>query len=110
MCTINNPFKFTTFLKQNRYLSTQKKCLLEKLAKDPASTFIMSYKLNIEVYFPINTIDIAITLIYPKVRLSPKSVPKFDEECKEMKIKIRRLKKIWKKKEIKESWKDFWIA
>lgn len=49
-------------------------------------------------------------LAISKARLSPKSVPGFDEECKEIQMKARKLKKIWKKEETEENWENFWLA
>ena len=84
-----------------------KKALIEELAKDPPCISTTPNELDIKVYSLINAIDIAMTLAIPKARLSPKSVPGFDEECKEIQIKARRLKKIWKREKTEESWKDF---
>ncbi len=71
-----------------------KKELLEKLIKDPPHHDLTPNKLDAQVYFLIGEIEIAIALVIPKARLSPKSVSKFDEKCKETQIKARRLKKI----------------
>ncbi len=62
------------------------------------------------MYFLISAIETAIALAIPKARLSPKSVPGFDKECKETQMKAGRLKKIWKKEGTIESWKEFRLA
>ncbi len=46
----------------------------------------------------------------PKAKLCPKSIPEFDEECKDAQIKARRFKKIWKKEGTEESWEAFRLA
>lgn len=46
----------------------------------------------------------------PKARLCSKSIPRFDKDYKDAQIEIRRLKKIWNKKAIKEIWETFKVA
>lgn len=58
----------------------------------------------------IDAIDIAMIFAILKARLSSKSVPGFEKKCKEIQIKGRKLKNIWKKVETKKSQKDLWIA
>lgn len=60
----------------------------------------MPNKLDTKVYSSINAIDIVLTFAIPQARLSPKSVSGSDKKCKEIKIQVKRLKKIWKKEEI----------
>lgn len=87
-------------------IPTLKKMLTENLAKDFASTSTLRNKLDIRVYFLINVIDIAMTLAILKARLSPKSIPKFDEKYKKMQMKARtELKKFGKKKKYKKAGK-----
>ena len=87
-----------------------KKALIEELAKDPPYTSTTPNELDIKFYSLINAIDIAMTLAIPRARLSLNSVPGFDEECKKILIKARKLKKIWKKEKTEESWEDFRLA
>ena len=91
-------------------ITALKKALIEELTKDLSCTSITPNELDIKVYFLINAIDIAIILAISKARLCPKSVPGFDEECKKIQIKAKRLKKIWKKEKTEESWKNFQLA
>ncbi len=58
----------------------------------------------------VKAIDIAMDISIPKARLFPKSIPRFDEECKDAQMKARKLKKIWKKEGTKESWEAFRLA
>lgn len=69
-----------------------KKTLWKKLIKDLFYISIIPNKLNTKVYSLINAINIAMTLVIFKARLSLKSELIFDKEYK----------KIWKKEEIKE--------
>ena len=62
------------------------------------------------MYSLIGAIERAIALAIPKAKQSPKSVPGFDEKCKETQMKARRLKKIWKKEGTVESWEEFRLA
>ena len=87
-----------------------KKALLEELVKDPPRHSQTANELDAQVYSLIGAIETAIAQAIPKARLSPKSVPGFDEECKEMQMKARRLKKIWKKEGTVESWEEFRLA
>ncbi len=66
--------------------------------KDSPPHSQIANKLDIQVCPLICVIETAIALAIPKVGLLPKSVLGFDEEWKEMQIKAKRLKKIWKKK------------
>lgn len=84
-----------------------KKTLAKKLAKDSSCTFITPNKLDIKIHSLINTINIAITLAIFKTRLSSKLVSRFDKKYKKIQIKARRLKRFWKKEEIKKSWENF---
>ena len=86
-----------------------KKTLAKELAKDPSCTSTTPNELDSKVHSLINIIDIAMTLAIPKARLFPKSVPGFDEECKEIQMKARRFKKTWKKEKTKKNWEDFRI-
>ncbi len=62
-----------------------KKAPLEELVKDPSHHSQTANELDARVYSLIGTIETAITQAIPKARLSPKSVPEFDEECKNRK-------------------------
>lgn len=60
-------------------------------------------KLDEKVIFLVKAIDTVMDISIPKVRLCPKSISEFDEECKDAQIRARRLKKIWKKEDTEES-------
>ncbi len=60
-----------------------KKELLEELVKDPPRHSQTANKLDAKVSSLIGAIKTAIALALPKARQSPKSVPGFDEKCKE---------------------------
>ena len=102
MRTVDNPLS-SRLLLSKMDIPALKKTLTEELAKDLPSSSTTPNELDIKVHFLINAIDMAMTLVIPKARLSPKSVPGFDEECKKMQMKARRLKKIWKKEGTKEN-------
>lgn len=83
MRTINNLLNLQLLLNKMD-ISVPKKTLIEELAKDPSHTFITPNKLDIKNHFLIKAIDIAISFAILKAKLSPKSVPRFDEEYKEL--------------------------
>ncbi len=60
-------------------------------------------KLDEKVIFLIKAIDIAIDASIFKVKLCPKSILRFDKNCKNVQIKARRLKKVWKKERTEDS-------
>ncbi len=91
--TIDRPLS-SRLLLSKMDLPKPKKALLEKLAKDPQRHFQTANELDAQVYSLIGAIETAIARAILKARLSPKSVPGFDEECKETQMKARRLKKI----------------
>lgn len=109
MRIVDNPFSSRLFLSKID-IPALKKTLVEELAKNSPCTSKTPNKLDSKVHSLINAIDIAMTLAIPSARLSPKSVPRSDEECKEIQMKARRLKKIWKKEETEKSWENFRIA
>lgn len=102
MRTIDNQLSLWLLLSKIDIPAFQK-TLIEELAKDLLCTFITPNELHIKVYSLISAIDTTMILAIPKTRLSPKSVPEFDKECKEMQMKARKLKKIWKQEEIEEN-------
>ncbi len=104
--TVDNPLS-SRLLLSKMYVPKLKKALLEELVKDPPRHSQTTNELDAQVYSLIGAIETTIAEAIPKVRLLPKSVPGFDEECKEMQMKTGKLKKIWKKEEIVESWKEF---
>ncbi len=67
-------------------------------------------KLDEKVISLVNAIDKAIDVSTPKASLYPRLVSGFDEECKDAQMKARKLKKIWKKEVIEESWEEFRLA
>lgn len=71
---------------------TLKKRFIKELAKDPPCISIMPDELDIKIYSLISAINIAMTLAILKAKLSLKSVPEYDKECKKIQIKARKLK------------------
>lgn len=63
---------------------TLKKMLIQDLAKNFFCISTILNKLYIKIYFVISAIDITITFVIFKAKLSLKSVLKFDEECKKI--------------------------
>ena len=76
---------------------------MEELAKDSPSSSTIPNELDIKVHSLINAINMAMAPAILKARLSPKSVPRFDEECKKMQIKAKKLKKDLKKRRNKRN-------
>ena len=70
------------------------KTLTEDLAKDPPCKSTTPDEIDIKVHSLISNIKTVMTLAILKARLSPKSVPGFDEGCKEIQMEGRSLKKI----------------
>ena len=102
MRTVNVPLSLWLLLSKID-IPAIKKTIVEELAKDLPCTSTTPNKLDIKVHSLINAIDITMTFAIHKARLLPKSVPGFDENCKEIQMKRRKLKKIWKKEETEES-------
>lgn len=71
-----------------------KKTLLKELNKILSYFFQSKNELDTKMHTLVNAIDLAILMVIPKIRQSPKSVAGFDEEFKEMQMKVRKLKKI----------------
>ncbi len=107
--TVDSPLS-SRLLLSKMYVPKLKKTLLEELVNDPPCHFQTANELDAQMYSLIGKIETAIALAIPKARLLPKSVPGFDEECKETQMKARRLKKMWKKEGTVESWEKFWPA
>ena len=61
-----------------------KRKLKEELAKNHPNLCITVEQLDAQVDFFISVIYIAMDLTIPKAKVSPKSVSKFDEKCKEV--------------------------
>ena len=102
MRIIDNPLT-SRLLPSKMDISALTKTLTEELAKDPPYTSTTPDELDIRVHSLISDIDTTMTLAISKARLSPKSVTEFDEECKEIQMKARKLKKIWKKEKTEKS-------
>ncbi len=109
MRIIDNQLSFQLLLTKIDILALTK-TLTKRLAKDPLCLSIMPDELDIKVHSLISDIDTPITLAVSKATLSPKSVPGFDEGCKERQMKARIIKKIWKKEKTEESWEDFRLS
>ena len=107
--TIDNLLSLRFFLSKMD-IPTLTKTLTERLAKNLLCTSTTLDELEIKICSLISDIDIAMTVAILKAKLSPKSVPGFYEECKEIQMKAKRLKKIWKKEKTEESWKDFGLT
>ena len=106
MRTIDNPLGSRLLLSKMDILALIK-TLTEERAKDPSCISTTPDKLDVKVHSLISVIDIAKTLAIPKVRLSPKSVPGFHQECKQIQIIARRLKRLGKRKKLKKAKKTF---
>ncbi len=107
--TIDNQLSLRLFLSKTD-ISGLTKMLTQEPAKNRLCTSTTPDELDIKVYSLINAIDTSITLAIPKAMLSLKSVPGFNGECKEIQMKARRPKKIWKEEKTEESWEDFRLA
>lgn len=83
------------------------KTLKKNLAYISYTFATTAQELDEKVSLLIKTIEIAIDASIPLSRLCSKSVPRFDESCKDAQMKARRPKKIWKKEEKEESWEEF---
>lgn len=51
----------------------------------------------------VNAISKEIDIFSPKARLCLRLASRFDKECKDIQINVRKLKKIWKKEKTEES-------
>ena len=91
-------------------VSLIKRMLKEELVKNSPSPCTTPQQLDTQINSFISAINTAIDFAIPKANISSKSVLGFDEKCKKVQIKARRLKKIWKKKETVESWENFRLA
>lgn len=109
MRTINNPPSLRLPLSKID-IPLIKRMLKEELAKNPPSPCTTPEQLDTQVNSLISAINTAMDFAIPKANVSPKSVLGFDEKCKEVQMKARRLKKIWKREETEESWKNFRLA
>lgn len=86
------------------------KTLQHNLANIPHLPSRTAKELDEKVLSLVKAIDTAIDISIPKARLCPKSIPGFDEECKDHQMRARRLKKRWKKEGTEESWEAFRLA
>lgn len=109
MQTIGNPL-IPRFLLSKIDIPLIKRKLKEELAKNPPSLCTTAEQLDAQIDSLISAINTAMNLAIPKAKVSPKSIPEFDEKCKEVQIKARRLKQIWKREETEESWESFRLA
>ena len=107
--TIDSPLNSRLFFSKIDVIKL-KKALLEELIKDSPCHSQTANKLDTQICPLIGAIETAIALAIPKVRLSPKSVLQFDEQCKKTQIKTRKLKKIWKIEETVEILDEFRLA
>lgn len=83
MCIINNLLSSKLFLSKID-IPILKKIFIKELTKNFPCISIISNKLNIKVYFSINVIDITMIFAIFKIKLSSKSVLKFDKKCKKI--------------------------
>ena len=67
-------------------------------------------ELDEKVISLVKAIDIAMDASIPKAKFCPKSIPGFDENCKDAQMRARRLKKVWKKEGTEDSWEQFRLA
>ncbi len=86
------------------------KTLQQNLVNIPNLPSRTAKELDEKVLSLVKAIDTAMDISIPKARLCPKSILGFDEECKDAQMRARRLKTIWKKECIEESWEAFRLA
>ena len=86
------------------------KTLQENLASISPLSSKTAKKLDEKVISLVEIIDIAMDASILKSKLYVRSISEFDEDCKDAQMRARRLKKIWKKEGIKDSWKAFRLA
>ena len=67
-------------------------------------------KIDEQVQALVNVIQQAIEASTPLVKISHRSKPGFDRECKEAQVKARRLRKIFNRRGTEEAWEDYKIA
>lgn len=67
-------------------------------------------KIDKQVQTLINIIQQAIEALTPLIKISHRSKPEFDQECKEAQVKARRLRKIFNRIGTEEAWEDYKIA
>ena len=84
--------------------------LQKSLALIPSTPSNTAKELDKKTISLIEAIDTAMEASIPKARLCPKSVPGFDENCKDAQMRAKRLKKTWKKEGTEESWEEFRLA
>lgn len=70
----------------------------------------MAKKLDKKVNSLVEAIDIAIDASIPKVKLCARSIPEFDKDYKNVQMRVKKLKKIWKKECTQDSWEVFRLA
>lgn len=86
-----------------------------KTLKDSLANILLALlktpnKLNKKIISLLKTINKGIDVSISKVKLCLRLVSGFDKKCKGAQIRIRKLKKIWKKEETKKSWEEFRLA
>ncbi len=86
------------------------KTLQQSLVNLPHLPSRTAKELDEKVLPLVKAIDTEMDISIPKAKLCPKSIPGFDEKCKDAQMRARRLKKIWKKEGTKESWEAFRLA
>lgn len=67
-------------------------------------------ELDKKVISLVKAIDIAIDASILKAKLYTRSILGFDKDCKNAYIRAKKLKKIWKKEGIEDSWETFRLA
>ncbi len=79
------------------------KTLQQNLVNIPHLPSWIAKELDEKVLSLVKAIDTAMDISIPKTRLCSKSIPGFDEQCKDAQMRARRLKEIWKKEGTEES-------
>ena len=97
-----------------RLLAKMDSILLKTLQENIASVLLLSSKtakeLDEKVISLVKAIDIAMDASIPKSKLCARFILGFDKDCKDAQIRVRKLKKIWKKESKEDSWEAFRLA
>lgn len=76
----------------------------------PQSPILFEAELDSQLELLIKIINRAINESTPKQRLCARSLPGFDEECKELQMRARRLKKAYNWNPSADTWEEYRVA
>lgn len=86
------------------------KSLSQGLCNFPQVPILSEFELDNQVELLVKIIDKAINESTPKQRLCARSIPGFDEECKEAQMRARRFKKTYNRNPSAETWEEYRLA